>query len=419
MGKKGGGGGARGAKAASASKGLKAGKLARRQARTEQRREAAARKRGGVRLDRFAGHDEKKRKESIKRRLEVQRLTNAVKRQEELLLGDQTLATQVANLGPGGFVAPSKRLNLTLHCSGNVPVEEPVKVDPVLKAKRRKRDFYDLDTSHWKLRGAARPASEVFAPPENPHEKLIGSGEDLFESQAGRFWEKEQCREYLRLLRDKGEAQRRGGKPKAAIESLKKCLELDPLDNVMARRALVLCYMDTSEADQARKLLEKFPEDTSCAVCYSLAAIEYISFYLLQEEGSSANSAEAALSRAHDSNPFVAWQLAHLDIFNQVVEHVEDMDKSPLEGSVEEAIAYSYWDMGLWDDLDGVCDWVRDWLAKHGHTPPAPRTEPENPIYLRMFETMCNMALEAEEERIAQEQLEQPESDQEPELVPL
>lgn len=80
-----------------------------------------------------------------------------------------------------------------------------------LLPQRRRRDFYDLDTSHWKLTGAARPAASL---PGAGGKELVNerdpweAGEDLFEKLAGGkgesagsiagFYEgPEACREYL------------------------------------------------------------------------------------------------------------------------------------------------------------------------------------------------------------------------------
>ena len=80
--------------------------------------------------------------------------------------------------------------------------------------QRRRRDFYDLDTSHWKLTGAARPADSLPGVGgkelENERDDWK-AGEDLFEKLGGaadsskdggdtegRFYEgPEACREYL------------------------------------------------------------------------------------------------------------------------------------------------------------------------------------------------------------------------------
>ncbi len=54
--------------------------------------------------------------------------------------------------------------------------------------QRRRRDFYDLDTSHWQLTGAARPAASL---PGAGGTELVNEredwqpGEDLFEKLGG------------------------------------------------------------------------------------------------------------------------------------------------------------------------------------------------------------------------------------------
>jgi len=60
------------------------------------------------------------------------------------------------------------------------------KRSPLLQ--RRRRDFYDLDTSHWQLTGAARPAASL---PGAGGTELVNErddwqpGEDLFEKLGG------------------------------------------------------------------------------------------------------------------------------------------------------------------------------------------------------------------------------------------
>lgn len=55
-------------------------------------------------------------------------------------------------------------------------------------SQRRRRDFYDLDTSHWQLTGAARPADSL---PGAGGTELVNergdweAGEDLFEKLGG------------------------------------------------------------------------------------------------------------------------------------------------------------------------------------------------------------------------------------------
>jgi hypothetical protein len=51
-----------------------------------------------------------------------------------------------------------------------------------------------------------------------------------------------------------------------------------------------------ARAEEARKLLEQFPEDTFCCFLYSRALIEHISL-LLGEKGASRKLVDAALSK--------------------------------------------------------------------------------------------------------------------------
>jgi hypothetical protein len=50
----------------------------------------------------------------------------------------------------------------------------------------------------------------------------------------------------------------------------------------MARHHLLRCYLDDADAENARELLEKFPDDRFCCFIYSKALIEYISVQLAE-----------------------------------------------------------------------------------------------------------------------------------------
>ncbi|CAN0365411.1 unnamed protein product, partial [Hapterophycus canaliculatus] len=116
-------------------------------------------------------------------------------------------------------------------------------------------------------------------------------------------------------------------------------LELDPADHVKARRGLVRLLLDAGDAEKARAVLERFPDDRGCEMAWSLAAIEFVAWSVLQEDGSGEDVASEALQQACLANPFVAWNLAHREIFDQVVEHADEIE-SPPAGSVMEAFWY-------------------------------------------------------------------------------
>eukprot|EP00752_Nemacystus_decipiens_P016304 g14580.t1 len=360
-------------------------------------------------VDRSGGHESRVKKHANKRRLELARLERLVSKQEDLL----------RDYRPPVHVAP---------------------LDPELKRKRRRRDFYDLDTSHWKLTGAARPADSLpgaggtelvdergdWEPGEDLFDKLGGfsSGgggggseedssddEDDDENAAGDspcdrqaegpgkegkksgrsgrgFYEgPEACREYLDLNHQLAQRLHEGGKEAQTQEALKRykrSLELDPVDHVNARRGLVRLLLDVGEADKARAVIDRFPDDRGCEMAWSLAVIEFVAWSVLQEDGSGEEVADKALRQACQANPFVAWNIAHREIFDEVVEHADEIEK-PLAGSVSEAFWYMVREGGLWESLEGSSDWVADFLMRNEMLPPNPHevvvppSEPQPP----------------------------------------
>eukprot|EP00904_Undaria_pinnatifida_P001382 jgi/Undpi1/11244/HiC_scaffold_30.g13542.m1 len=311
--------------------------------------------------DASGGHEGRMKKDTNKRRLELARLERLVSKQEELL----------RDYRPPVHVAP---------------------LDPELKRKRRRRDFYDLDTSHWQLKGAARPAASL---PGAGGTELVNeredceAGVDLFEKfggaggkgkgrdgdsgdeKQGTFYEgPEACREFLdlnhqlaRALHDEGKE----SKSKEACSRYQRCLDLDPADHVMARRGLVRLLMDEGRADEARAVIGRFPDDRGCEMAWSLAAIEFVAWSVLEEEGAGQEVAEEALKAACVANPFLAWNIAH----KEVVEHADEITDAA-EGSVEEAFWYMGREEGLWASLEGSSEWVADFLLRNETLPPNP-----------------------------------------------
>lgn len=53
-------------------------------------------------------------------------------------------------------------------------------------------------------------------------------------------------------------------------------------------------------------------------MAWSLAAIEFVAWSVLKEDGSGEEVADKALEQACRANPFVAWNIAHREIFDEV-----------------------------------------------------------------------------------------------------
>merc|ERR1711968_237931 len=83
-----------------------------------------------------------------------------------------------------------------------------------------------------------------------------------------------------------------------AIKVFYEILEYDPRDHFNVKQRILLCYMDMGDAAKARALIDKFDNDESCCFKYTKALIEYISFHLLKEEGSSVELCDNALEAA-------------------------------------------------------------------------------------------------------------------------
>ncbi|CAB1121449.1 unnamed protein product [Ectocarpus sp. CCAP 1310/34] len=365
-------------------------RLRKREAERAEKRANKRRKLGKkpLTVDRSGGYESRPKKHANKRRLELARLERLVSKQEELL----------RDYRPPVHVAP---------------------LDPELKRKRRRRDFYDLDTSHWKLTGAARPADslpgaggtelvnerEDWEAGEDLFQKLAGvsssegfgggndsdddssdSGDDDGGGEEGRVRKKretggggfyegpEACREYLDLNHQLAQRLHDGGKESQMEEALKRyqrSLELDPVDHVNARRGLVRLLLDGGNADKARAVIDRFPDDRGCEMAWSLAAIEFVAWSVLQEDGSGEEVAGKALREACGANPFVAWNIAHREVFDEVVEHADEIE-SPPAGSVMEAFWYMVREGGLWESLEGASEWVADFLLQNEMLPPNP-----------------------------------------------
>lgn len=104
-------------------------------------------------------------------------------------------------------------------------------------------------------------------------------------------------------------------------------------------------HLDNADGDLARALLDKYPQDMSCCFLYNRALVEYISHYLLQEEGSSKEICETALRTAYLSNPYAIFTLAYHTTFQDIVEYVSII-QNPIKGSIEDALSFFDSDIG-------------------------------------------------------------------------
>lgn len=266
--------------------------------------------------------------------------------------------------------------------------------------------------SEWKLKGAARPAALL---------ARIAAGEldergdelpqpietyNLYDQtlKAGNFSERAETREYLRIMKQLAEACCNAGMPDHGIKHYESCMQLDTDDSMRSREGLACVLVDESRGAEARELIEKFNGvQNSAVLAYCQVIIEYVSWEVLEEEGSSEEIVRAAFLKAFQLNPFIAVFITAHETFFEVVEYIEEI-KEPVAGSIEEAFVYCSQNIGVWIDTVGADAWIEKELAQLPE-PEASEKNVSDEMYLGMYQTAVEMHKEAvaEAEREAAE----------------
>ena len=248
----------------------------------------------------------------------------------------------------------------------------------------------------WKLRGAARPAWEVYEF-DTRHVNVHVKAHEEANAKARRSWnvfahcrgrfaqgddsddeddeEKKKtpqplCREYLSLLTQLGSIHLARKNYSTARKCFLETIELEgtghPVSITNARSQLMNMYLSTNRPSSARKLWEQLSNDSSVWMRYSAALVEYVSWNLLGEAGSTAETAEALLGQAMRGNVYLAYMLAWPETFQKAFEYTEEIveEGDHPQGSVLEAIEYACSTdedrgMGMWISTEGSLDWVR------------------------------------------------------------
>ena len=205
----------------------------------------------------------------------------------------------------------------------------------------------------WKLRGAARPASEVYDfdtryvdPHLEAHKKATAKAQrsqNMLAIYKGKFGSRdcpEPCRTYLALLMQLGHLSQEAKQFKSARSAWLECIELEGHDTsepiTSARESLMRMYLDLKRHDAALRLGEKLPNDTSVWIRYSTALLA------LTGKEKDKQLAHQHLASAIRANPLCAYYLALKEVFKDAIDHTEDITESDDEpqSSLEEAIEY-------------------------------------------------------------------------------
>jgi len=280
----------------------------------------------------------------------------------------------------------------------------------------------------WKLRGAARPAQEVYdfdvryvdkhilahneateiakrslnvlvvckgrfaMDVEDKSDNGEEEGDGNNNNQQQKKEEKKQfqppqpyCRDYLSLLTQLASLHLHRNNYSSARTALLECINLEGPHHTTsitnARYQLMNMYLHTNRPSSARKLSNLLINDNSSWIKYSMALIEYISWNLLNEEGSTSSTAENMLKLAIRGNVYVVYLLAFSATFEKSMEYTNEVCvEHELESNsccLLEAIEYGcncYNEnegendddgkgmdkgMAIWMSTEGSLDWVR------------------------------------------------------------
>jgi len=268
------------------------------------------------------------------------------------------------------------------------PVEEAAQVkkreEEEEEAQRRQQQLQEEPTTKkkrgrkgpetWKLRGAARPAHEVYDfdtryvdPHLAAHKQAREKAQRRQNLLHPRLFDPHTipaCREYLGLLMQLGHICAEARQYKSAREAWLECLELDnnndndsktdhpnaPLTS--ARDALMRLYLQLHRYEAAHQLGQRFAQDDSVWMRYhaALAAshlVEHRQKKKVDDDEQQVDKDESLqlttiVAQAVQSNIFCAYYLAHYDTFANVMECTEDLEDADHEPqtSLEEAIEY-------------------------------------------------------------------------------
>jgi hypothetical protein len=282
--------------------------------------------------------------------------------------------------------------------------------DPVREAQRRKERLQKelkeqeaeqglkkrkgrLGPESWKLRGAARPAWEVYDfdtryvdPHAKEHEQAAATAarsQNLLRARASdgpyplHSVAPDEAREYLMLLMQLGYLSQEAKQYKTARAAFLECIDLEgdddgvarasspPTNLTTAREACMRMYLELERYDAAFRLGERFSKDTSSMIRFSMAVL---AIRLQKEEAIVRN----LMLQAIRCNIFATLYLCHCDTFMDAMEFTEELQESDDEpqSTLEEALEYcSSTHAALWQQTDGAIQWLQRSVQDDNLTP--------------------------------------------------
>jgi len=257
--------------------------------------------------------------------------------------------------------------------------EEDEEGDDASKKKKKKGR---KGPESWKLKGAARPAWQVYdfdTRYVDPHieahkeaSKKAKRSVNILAAYKGKLdsvpaMATPLVREYLGLLMQLGHLSEESKHYKAARSSWLECVELEgehvaePMTT--ARECLMRMYIKVKRYEAVARFGERVTDDdTSAWIRYSYA----LACFVLKKDAT-----EVAMLAAIKANPFCAYYIAYYDTFESVMEYVEELvealddgsggddDDDVPQSSFIEAIEYCAKEAERWTS-SGAAESVRD-----------------------------------------------------------
>lgn len=182
-------------------------------------------------------------------------------------------------------------------------------------------------------------------------ERAIGPEQFATLARDGMFWGFIQTRPYMRARAGLATALWALGETAQVVEHYAELLRLNPSDNQGVRYRLVECLIELGRNDDARALLDRYPDDVAASWAYSAALLAF-------RAGGAGPRARGKLRAALETNPWVPLYL--LGIWPLP----EDPPDRIGFGDESEAADYALTAMHNWGRTPGAPEWLATQLAR-------------------------------------------------------
>ena len=139
------------------------------------------------------------------------------------------------------------------------------------------------------------------------YQKGVGAGKrslglEVFERDAGHFWEIIETRPYMRACQGLAQVLWALGDVDGAVEQYQDMLRLNPNDNQGVRYELLECLLTIKDLEGIEELLDHYDEDISASCLFTRALVSFL------RQGDTTESRDA-LAAGMDENPYVVQYL--------------------------------------------------------------------------------------------------------------